>query len=397
MKCSPARKRNGEQNRESPGYKRQRDSHNIVDLFSGSGGLSLGAARAGFLVRGAVELDPEAMGVHERNFLNTIHWKIDVSKLTGRSLRSSLDLRNGDLAGIIGGPPCQGFSCIGRKDKEDARNELFVEFFRIVAEAFPKFFLAENVPGIMSKNYSAVRNKAFSYVEDKYIILPPIMAAANDYGAPTLRRRILFLGYQPGEMEPLLTEDFKPPANVDEVRVRDALRGLPTRIDPNWQKEEQGWRAVRVYGIGYYAARLHGHVPTGTGDPVSLERLKKEGRASGSLGTVHSRRVAERYARIEPGRRDPVSKSHRLDPDGFCPTLRAGTGRDRGRFQAVRPLHPTENRVITPREAARLQGFPDWFQFSPSKWHSFRQIGSSVSPILAERVLAVIRKALADG
>jgi len=83
--------------------------------------------------------------------------------------------------------------------------------------------------------------------------------------------------------------------------------------------------------------------------------------------------------------------------NGFCPTLRAGTGPEKGSYQAVRPLHPTENRVITPREAARLQGFPDWFQFSPTKWHSFRQIGNSVSPILSERIFAVIRKALCDG
>ncbi|MFX7922723.1 DNA cytosine methyltransferase, partial [Acinetobacter baumannii] len=70
----------------------------------------------------------------------------------------------------------------------------------------------------------------------------------------------------------------------------------------------------------------------------------------------------------------------KLDKLGFCPTLRAGTGPERGSYQAVRPIHPTSPRVITPREASRLQGFPDWFQFHPTKWHSFRQIGNSVSP-----------------
>jgi len=109
---------------------------------------------------------------------------------------------------------------------------------------------------------------------------------------------------------------------------------------------------------------------------------------------VHSTRVAERYAMTAQGKYDPVSRSYKLYPNGFCPTLRAGTGPDHGSFQAVRPLHPTEARVITPREAARLQGFPDWFQFSPTKWHSFRQIGSSVSPIIAERILAVVLRAL---
>jgi len=371
-------------------------SQNVVDLFSGAGGLSLGAARAGFIVRGAVELDPQAMSSHRLNFPSAIHLERDVSRLAGHNLKASLVLSNGNLAGIIGGPPCQGFSCIGRNNKDDARNKLFEEFFRIVGEALPKFFLAENVPGIMNEKNLRIRDRAFSHVEGKYVILPPMIMSANDYGAPTIRTRVFFFGYLPDEMEPLLVEDFKPPVDAERVHVRDALRGLPTKINSSWQEGEQGWRVVCAHGEGFFASRLHGCVPQGVGAPRALERLKRERRASGCLGTVHSRKVAERYARIKPGRRDPVSKSHRLDLEGFCPTLRAGTGRDHGRFQAVRPLHPTENRVITPREAARLQGFPDWFQFSPSKWHSFRQIGSSVSPILAERVLAVIRKALGD-
>ena len=130
------------------------------------------------------------------------------------------------------------------------------------------------------------------------------------------------------------------------------------------------------------------------GDRAALRRLRKSNEVSGFLGTVHGAEIAGRYAGVETGKSDPVSKSPRLDLDGFCPTLRAGTGPDRGSFQAVRPLHPTEARVITPREAARLQGFPDWFQFDPTKWHSFRQIGNSVSPILAERIFAVIARAL---
>ncbi|MGH9556801.1 MAG: DNA cytosine methyltransferase [Terriglobales bacterium] len=371
-------------------------SHNVVDLFSGAGGLSLGAARAGFIVRGAVELDPQAISSHRLNFPRAVHLQSDVSQLTGHGLRASMGLSNGDLTGIIGGPPCQGFSCIGRNNHDDDRNKLFEQFFRIVGEALPKFFLAENVPGILSERNSRITKAALSHVERKYVVLPPMVISANEYGAPTQRRRIFFFGYLPDEVEPLLVEDFQPPRSVRSVHVRDALRGLPTKIDSTWQEERQGWRVARAHGRDFFAIRLHGRVPAGVGDSRALERLKNEWRASGSLGTVHSKEVAARYAAIEPGKRDPVSKSHRLDPDGFCPTLRAGTGSDRGRFQAVRPLHPTENRVITPREAARLQGFPDWFQFSPSKWHSFRQIGSSVSPILAERILMVIRKAVGD-
>lgn len=371
-------------------------AQNVVDLFSGVGGLSLGAARAGFTVRCAVDTDTEAINTHKRNFPQTIHLQTDVSELMGQNLRRSLALNNGDLAGIIGGPPCQGFSSIGRSDKDDARNKLFPEFFRLVAEALPKFYLAENVPGILRGKNSATLTKALSYVEDKYVVLPAMVFAASDYGAPTARTRIFFFGYLKDEMEPLTSDDFKPPSDVETVLVKNALHGLPIKIKPTWQTEKQSWRVVHMHGNGYYASRLHGHVPPGVGEPIALQRLKDESRASGFLGTVHSKEVAERYAVTECGKSDPVSRSCRLDPNGFCPTLRAGTGRDHGSFQAVRPLHPTEARVITPREAARLQGFPDWFQFSPTKWHGFRQIGSSVSPIIAERILSVIRKALGN-
>lgn len=367
---------------------------NIVDLFSGTGGLSLGATRAGFILRGAVDNDTEAINTHKRNFSETIHLPAEVSELTGQSLRLSLGLNNGDLTGIIGGPPCQGFSSIGRSNKDDARNKLFPAFFRVVAGSLPKFYLAENVPGILHTRNSETLAKAFSYVEDKYVVLPPMILTASDFGVPTTRTRVFFFGYLKDEMEPLTTEDLKPPSAIGEILVKDALQGLPVKIESSWQTEEESWREVHVRGKGYYASRLHGHVPPGVGDQIALARLKNESRASGFLGTVHSKKVAERYAMTECGKYDPISKSYRLDPNGFCPTLRAGTGRDHGSFQAVRPIHPTEARVITPREAARLQGFPDWFQFSPTKWHSFRQIGSSVSPILAERILTIVHRAL---
>ena len=372
-------------------------SNKIVDLFSGVGGLSLGAARAGFSVCCAVEIDPHAAAMHRRNFTETMHIEQDVSRLSGRMLNAALGLKTGELAGIVGGPPCQGFSCIGKNDTSDPRNRLFVDFFRVVAEARPKFFLAENVPGILNDGNARIRRRAFSYVRKNYTLLRPITICAKEFGAPTTRTRVFFFGYRQDEMRRLSFEDFSPPADMEIVTVGDALRGLPTRVNPRWQAEEEGWRVVRVHGNGFFSLRLHACAPPGVGDPRALKRLRNERRASGCLGTLHSKEVARRYAGIEPGKRDPVSKSHRLDPDGFCPTIRAGTGHDRGRFQAVRPLHPTANRVITPREAARLQGFPDWFQFSPTKWHSFREIGSSVSPILAEHILTIIRNALTGG
>lgn len=367
---------------------------NIIDLFSGVGGLSLGAARAGFTVKCAVELDKKAVGAHSLNFPGTTHINDDVKTLTGNKLRVLAGLNEGELAGIVGGPPCQGFSMIGQKDAGDHRNKLFSEFFRLVSELKPTFFLAENVPGIILGKNKQIVDKAMRWVKSDYSMLPPMILSANNYGAPTTRTRVFFFGYRKGCDINLSVADFSPPAGTPKITVEKALRGLPKEVSPDWQEEEDSWRSVRMLKDDFFGSRAQGRIPDGVGEPKSVELFLKKRHVSGFFGTVHSKKVARRYLKVLPGQRDAVSKSQRLRCDGFCPTLRAGTGPERGSYQAVRPLHPVENRVITPREAARLQGFPDWFQFSPTKWHSFRQIGNSVSPILAEHIFCVIKKGL---
>ena len=366
----------------------------VIDLFCGAGGLSLGAARAGFEIRGAVDSDWRALGVHAKNFPGTIHSGADVSQLKGQSLGNLFRLPSGTVTGIIGGPPCQGFSNMGRRDLGDTRNRLFADFFRVVSEARPAFFLAENVLGILQEQYAEMLASSLEQVSRDYVVLEPMKIRAADYGAPTIRTRAFFFGYLPDRMKKLTAASFEAPSDVESVLVGDALDGLPVEVDPKWQREEHGWHKSESRGTGYFADRLQGCPPMGVGDPLALQLLAIGGLSSGTLGTIHSSAVAERYAALKHGERDEVSKAQRLDPRGLCPTLRAGTGPDRGSYQAVRPIHPDAPRVITPREGARLQGFPDWFTFSPSKWHSFRQIGNSVSPIVSERILRVIRASL---
>ena len=372
----------------------KKDVPKVVDLFSGAGGLGLGAARSGFELVGAVDNDHRALGAHEVNFGSSRHLRADVSKLSGHELAASLELGNEEIAGIIGGPPCQGFSNMGRRNRNDTRNQLFVDFFRIVNELKPWFFLAENVPGIMRPSNRSIIDNAIGEVSDDYEVLAPMKITASDYGAPTKRTRMFFFGYLPDQMSRLTENSFKPPHDAETVRVKYALNGLVEDVDPSWQKEADGWRVSGCKSRGFFASRLHGHLPKGVGDPIALWRLKNECKSSGTLGTFHSDDVMKRYAALGPGEIDRVSRSQRLDPEGFCPTLRAGTGPDMGSYQAVRPIHPEKARVITPREAARLQGFPDWFTFSPSKWQSFRQIGSSVSPIVAEHLMSKVRSSL---
>ena len=181
----------------------------------------------------------------------------------------------------------------------------------------------------------------------------------------------------------LTTNDFGPPIKIKRVTVKEALKGLPNKIKPEWQSEQEGLKKIKTSPNGRFGKRLKGNIPHLVGNRFAIERLKTKQLVSGNLGTYHTKEVLRRWRKIRPGKTDDVSWTVRLDPKGFCPTLRAGTNKDHGGFQSLRPIHPWEDRVITPREAARLQGFPDWFVFHPTKWHSFRQIGNSVSPILS--------------
>lgn len=364
----------------------------IIDLYAGVGGLSLGAIRAGFDLTLAVEWDKHAMKAHEVNFPNNKHLNTDISKLRGKKLLQEAGLIEGELDGLIGGPPCQGFSFIGSRDHLDPRNDLFVKFFKLVKECKPKFFIAENVLGILDSLYDEIRKSAFRHVQKDYILLEPMRLKASDFGAPTSRERVFFIGYRRDSSIKLLKEDFESLKVTEITTVAKALQGLPTRINSDWSNEADSWRHVKPVTDPYFLKYVDGNIPQGMGDPEAVRRYKEEGLVSGCFGTRHSPEVQKRYTNLKQGQIDSISRSVRLKPKGLCPTLRAGTGSDKGSYQAVRPIHPTANRVITPREAARLQGFPDWFQFAPSKWHSFRQIGNSVSPILAEKILQVIRK-----
>lgn len=364
----------------------------VIDLYAGAGGLSLGAARAGFTLAAAVEIDKHANETHKRNFPQTCHIDTDIATLSAADILSQANIQEGELVGVIGGPPCQGFSSIGRRDPADVRNKLFGHFMRIVAEAKPMFYLAENVPGIQGDQNKAMLEEAFKHVADDYHCLDPIKVKASEYGAPTSRTRLFFIGLRKDVcQDAAAARDLiaaKP--QVPVVKVSDALAGLPKGIRENWQTEKQGIRAVEKLPDSYYAQRMQGLIPDGVGDPTTIARFSKKQLVNGNMGTVHAVEVRDRYAALAPGKRDPISRSARLDANGFCPTLRAGTGSDKGSYQAVRPIHPIAGRVITPREAARLQGFPDWFALHTTKWHSFRQIGNSVSPLVAEIVLEKI-------
>jgi len=227
--------------------------------------------------------------------------------------------------------------------------------------------------------------------------LDPIIINASDYGAATSRRRVLIVGYDPDEVDPLEPKMFQPRSPEKLITVRDAISDLPGPIPEAKATGEFGWtkyppRAARR--LTDYASALRSQPPFGLGWSEAVS-LHKNGFVSGLVETQHSGEVARRYRVTKGGKSDPVTKAYRLEWDGQCPTIRAGTGADKGAFQAVRPLHPGKGRVITVREGARLQGFPDWFVFHPTKWHSFRMIGNSVSPFVSKGIFKRIAPKMA--
>ena len=368
----------------------------IIDLFSGVGGLSLGAARAGFKVAGSIELDKHASDSHQYNFPNTSHINDDILSYNGDSLLEKFDIE--EVAGIIGGPPCQGFSNIGSGDVNDPRNKLFVYFFQLVSEIKPTFFVAENVPGILNPKYDLLRNEAFSKISD-YEIMEPLAVSATDFGAPTIRKRIFFIGYKKEKRMSLKRTDFESQfmPNDKAIRIADAFSGLQddlTKVDTTLKNTScVSITKKKKEKYPYFFSRVEGNIPKGVGGK-NLDIYNKKKVVSGFNKTTHTPSVAKRFSSLLPGEQDKISKCVKLNPKGFSPTLRAGTGSDKGSYQAVRPIHYNRGRVITPREAARIQGFPDWFEFDKTIWHSFRQIGNSVSPLVAEGILSCVYQKL---
>ena len=372
----------------------------VIDLFAGAGGLSLGASRAGFQVMGAIEWDKSAATTHARNFPNTILLKEDIMQLNGGLILKKLGISSGCVSGVIGGPPCQGFSNIGKGDVNDCRNNLFIKFFELVSQIRPKFFLAENVPGILNDKYKSIREAAKKHLTE-YQLFEPLRIKASDLGAPTTRTRVFFIGIRSDLRLDLSECDFHmlEHNNVESICVKDALSGLPELIV--YSKHSTGqiqitkqYYETHLFSSNFFHSRVVGCIPAGVGDSEAIKEYQEKQITTCSFPTLHTDSVKERFSRLKYGEVDTVSRATRLNPNGFCPTLRAGTGPEKGSYQAVRPIHYKYPRVITPREAARLQGFPDWFVFAPDIWHCFRQIGNSVSPLIAEKLLYVIHQKL---
>ncbi|MFE8872500.1 DNA cytosine methyltransferase [Acetobacter persici] len=323
-------------------------SYTYASLFCGGGGLDLGFALAGFVPAYSSDLIPHFVETIKKNLRNHFVEDADISKIDGHEI---LRKSGGSVDVIIGGPPCQSFSILGsRRSTNDPRGQLVFDYARIIGQIKPRVFLLENVPGIMTVNKGRDWQEMLSYFEEETdfnLVAAKINAA--DYGVPQIRNRILLIGFRcKKEMERFL---WPKPTHADATQIN--LSGLPP-----YRKASDALECV-------------------SGLPNHILR-------------VHSERVRLRYSLVEPGGRDRKDHTDRIHPDRPSGTVLVGSGAGGGRPF----IHPSEHRHITVREAARLQSFPDWWEFCGGPTAAYRQVGNAVPPMMARAVAYSISKAL---
>ena len=370
-----------------------------IDLFAGAGGMTLGFEQAGFDVPVAVELDPIHCATHSFNFP---FWSVlcqNITDTTGEQIRNCLGDREIDV--VCGGPPCQGFSVIGKRQFYDPRNCLMSHFRRVVLELEPKYFVMENVPGLtQGKHRQLLKDIVSELRANGYQVLSHQVLNSANYGVPQNRERLFLLGCREGLPLPKYPSrtTILPRRNQADKQdlpyaptVWEALGDLPEA--ENYSILRKRDCVVAEYGKpSDYGQRMRGL--SIIADDYSYTRQYDPRLLTSSVTTNHAKKSRARFERTGFGRIERVSRFHKLNPEGLCNTLRAGTARDRGAFTSPRPIHPYTARCITVREAGRLHSYPDWFRFHVTKWHGFRQIGNSVPPLLAKAIAAEIIRSL---
>ena len=335
----------------------------FVDLFCGAGGLSLGLSQAGWEPLLALDHWPDAVKTYRENFRDHECVLSDVESLSGRSLRKLLRDRPD---WIVGGPPCQGFSTVGRRERDDPRNRLVHEFHRVVRLIEPRGFLIENVVGLRDMKFVEEIVGLFSGLD--YVVTPFVLAAA-DYGVPQLRRRIFFVG-QKGKRA------FRPPLpsyrEDSYVTVWDAIGDLP-ELAPGEEKAEYDREPFTDYqqALRNGSGGLQGHVASA--HPPSLVK------AISFIPDGGNRRSIPDEYQPKSGYHNSYSRLNSAAPA-------VAVTQNMGKPSGTRCIHPFQDRGLSAREGARLQGFPDRFHFSGGITSQRLQIANAVSPILGKEI-----------
>jgi DNA (cytosine-5)-methyltransferase 1 len=340
-----------------------------IDAFSGAGGLSLGLQQAGFDVAVAFDMNEYAVATHRRNFEHPI-LRADVRDLTKASLAQAAGRTLDDVALLAGGPPCQGFSVQRRGSDRDQRNDLVLEYLRLVRELRPRFFLLENVPGLKNRRGKEYLQLLLNESAKLGYHCHTGVLNAADFGVPQVRKRFFVVG----ELSNGGATVFEFPTPVlDSSRwktVGAALKGLPQPpSDYSPHPEVPNHQLSKMSRLNIERIK---HVPEGRGWESLPKRLQLPCHQPGTA-TIGHRYVYGRLDSKKPAG-TIIAKF-----DSFT----------RGKF-----AHPHEHRSITLREGARLQSFPDTFVFEGPKEEIAAQIGNAVPPVLAKTLGEAISRAI---
>jgi DNA (cytosine-5)-methyltransferase 1 len=365
-------------------------------------------SRAGFEVLAAIDFDAQAIETFRKNFPEVVQaLKEDLTKYAPDSLARLLGTNRVDV--VVGGPPCQGFSKVRRVDGSnsgkrmtpDSRRDLYLDFLRFVGYFSPRVFVMENVLGLRS----AVGGEYFTAVQKEaralgYRVHPQVEDAWT-LGVPQRRLRQLIVGVRLGLSNYFLPELKCPPRGEAHTCLWDAIGDLPVL------------RAGQGEAAGEYdLSRRERHLKA-RGESASryLDKVLEIDRAkllTNHDARTHSERDLRDFSRLHEGEtsakamrvrkvrfefpykkdqfKDRYTKQSRWRP---CSTIVAHLSRDGLMF-----IHPTQNRSLTAREAARVQSFPDWFQFPKPRTNAYRLIGNAVPPLVAEAVGIAVREFL---
>ncbi|MCM1142260.1 MAG: DNA cytosine methyltransferase [Muribaculum sp.] len=335
------------------------ENPNIIDLFCGCGGFSLGFERAGYNVLLGIDVWKDSLQTFSKNHKNSHVLNADMSTLDPAEVSEILGGRQIDV--IIGGPPCQGYSIAGKRIVDDIRNSLYKSFVRFVGYFKPEAFVMENVPNILSIGGGIVRDAIISDFTSLGYTVEYKVLTASDFGVPQNRRRAVFVGLK-------RDKHFKFPEAMDSPKITsyEALSDLPEGgivdgAEYPCEPQSEYQKLMRKNSTTLYNHQPCHHNQK-TKDIIAM--VPDGGNYKDLPADLQStRKVHIAWTRLSSSK----------------PSFTIDTGH-RHHF------HYSFNRIPTARESARIQSFPDDFVFSCSRTSQYKQIGNAVPPLLSEAI-----------
>lgn len=352
----------------------------VIDLFCGAGGLSEGFRQAGYDVRAGNDFFDAAGETFSTTHQHATFLPGAIQQYSADDFLEAAGLSEGELDVLVGGPPCQGFSVYNhQRGLHDERSSLYHEYLRVVSGLKPNWIVLENVTGMTSAGGGAAVGGILRGLEALGYSVRAEILRAEDYGVPQERRRLVFIGNRVGAplLFPKKTHGI---GLLPFVTVSDALGDLPqlrNGEDPGvlgyaHEPRSAFQSAMRVGSNGvtnHAAARL---------SKVNMDRLMHIPQG-GSWRDIPVDLLPEGMKRAK--RSDHTKRYGRLSWSGLASTILTKCDPHWGAY-----FHPSQDRAITVREAARLQSFPDWFEFKGPRTDQYIQVGNAVPPLLGRAI-----------